>query len=371
MTALRETPLYERHQTLGARLVPFAGYSMPVQYTSILEEHAAAREAVALFDVSHMGQLHVEGSGSAALADRVCSRRMGDLAEGRVRYALLCNDAGGVVDDVTVYRTASDAFLFCVNAANIAKDRDWLESHAPSDARVRDASQDTALLALQGPHCVGGAGEARRRRPLGRAALPVRGIGGRRGAAAGVADGLHRRRRLRALRRGEACRGALGRPPGRRRSPRLRPSGLGARDTLRLEAALPLYGQELDDETTPFEAGLDRFVDLERDFLGAAALAEHRARGARRQLVGFAVQGRGIARSGYPILDADGQELGHVTSGAPSPTLGHPIGLGYVTPDRSAIGSPLSISVRSRQLDAEVVETPFVSGRTAGRPKPG
>ncbi|MEM7411945.1 MAG: glycine cleavage system aminomethyltransferase GcvT [Myxococcota bacterium] len=372
MTDLSKTPLFARHEALGGRMVPFAGFSMPVQYSSILEEHAAAREAVALFDVSHMGQLHLEGPGAAAFADRLCSRRMSSLAEGRVRYALLCNEAGGVVDDVTVYRTGSDAFLVCVNASNIDKDRGWCEQHAPSDVTVRDASTDTGLLALQGPACLAVLGALssddwdavkRFRFAAGRVA-DVAVLASRTGYTG--ADGFE-------LYCAAADVGALwdalldaGSDHG------LRPAGLGARDTLRLEAALALYGQELDDTTTPYEAGLDRFVELtadgeDRDFLGADALRHGQADGPRRRLVGFTVQGRGIARHGYPIVDA-GAEIGRVTSGAPSPTLGQPIGLGYVPPERSAVGTRLTIAVRQRELEAEVVPLPFVSGKTAGRP---
>jgi len=367
MTELRRTPLAALHERLGARMVPFAGFAMPVSYTSIIDEHRAARETAALFDVSHMGQIALEGAAAAACADHLCSRAMSTLAPGRVRYALLCNDAGGVVDDLTVYRTGDDAFLLCVNAANLAGDRAWIERHAPGGVAVRDESDATGLLALQGPASaailaeVDGAalGELRRFR-FARAEVAGRRVLASRTGYTG-ADGFEL-----------YCDAGDAAPlfealldAGREHG--LRPAGLGARDTLRLEAALPLYGQELDGETSPLEAGLGRFLELDRDFVGAAAIRHRRHAGAARALVGFEVTGRGIARSGYPVLAA-GEIAGRVTSGAPSPTLGRAIGLAYVPPAHAAIGTPLEIEVRGRAIPARVVETPFVSGKVAGRP---
>ena len=348
-------------------MVPFAGFSMPVQYTSIVEEHRAARETAALFDVSHMGQLALEGAGAPAAADRLCSRRMSDLREGRVRYALLCNEAGGVVDDLTVYRTGDASYLLCVNAANVEKDRAWIDTHLPAHATLRDESEATGLLALQGPAAAavlaevgGGALDALRRFRFARALLAGRRVLASRTGYTG-ADGFEL-----------YCDAADAAPlfealleAGRGHG--LRPAGLGARDTLRLEAALPLYGQELDDTTSPLEAGLGRFIELERDFLGAAAIRRRRAGGAAQLLVGFEVTGRGIARAGYPVR-ANGEVVGRVTSGAPSPTLGHAIGLAYVPPLHARIGAPLEIEVRGRGIAARVVETPFVAGKQAGAP---
>jgi aminomethyltransferase len=367
MTDLRRTPLAALHERLGGRMVPFAGFAMPVQYTSIVDEHRAARETAALFDVSHMGQIALSGPAAGDYADRLCTRAMSTLAPGRVRYALLCNEAGGVIDDLTVYRTGGDAFFLCVNAANTAVDLAWILAHAPAGAAVRDESEETGLLALQGPASaavlaeIGGAAlGALKRFQFARA--PLAGCHSVLASRTGYtgADGFELYCRARdAVALFEALLEA-GRAHG------LLPAGLGARDTLRLEAALPLYGQELDADTTPLEAGLARFVELERDFLGAAAIRRRRDAGATRALVGFEVIGRGIARGGYPVLAA-GARVGHVTSGGPSPTLQRAIGLAYVPPAFSALGTALEIEVRGRAIPARVVETPFVSGKTAGR----
>jgi aminomethyltransferase len=360
VTQLERTPLYDAHRRLGARIVPFAGFEMPVQYDSILEEHRAVRESAGIFDVSHMGQIHVEGPGATEAVERLVTCPVASLRPGRVRYGCLCNDEGGVVDDVTVYRKDADAFFLCVNAANVAKDREWIESHTATDAVVSDRSRETGLLALQGPasaailEAVSGseAGGLRRFRfetlsLAGHDALVSRtGYTGSDGfelylAASdteSVFDAL--------LRAGE--------PLG------LRPAGLGARDTLRLEAALPLYGHELDDTTSPLEARLDRFVKLDAGgFIGAEAIARRREAGHSRLLVGFELLDRGVARAGHTIA-AEGRPAGIVTSGAPSPTLGKCIGLGYVPPALAPEGSLFEVTVRARGIPARVVPTPFV-----------
>jgi aminomethyltransferase len=362
LSALLRTPLTEVHRALGARLVPFAGFEMPVQYTSILSEHAAVRERAGLFDVSHMGQLHLRGAGAIGDAERLLSCPVASLKPGRVRYGLLCNERGGVVDDVTLYRLAEDHLLICVNASNIAKDHAWFAAHCSAASELRNASDETCLLALQGP-----ASEAILQ-PLVAAELArvrffafvetrlagVRVLVSRTGythaggfelfGPAGGAEKLWR-----TLIEAGAAHG-------------LAPVGLGARDTLRLEAALPLYGHELDDETTPLEAGLARFVKLAAGgFIGAEALRAQHAHGVPRALAGFVVEGRGIARAGHALAHA-GAEVGRVTSGAPSPTLGKPIGLGYVPPPLAAVGTKLDVMVRGRAVSACVVETPFVRG---------
>ncbi len=368
MTELRRTPLAALHERLGGRMVPFAGFAMPVQYSSIVDEHRAAREAAALFDVSHMGQIALAGAAAGGYADQLCTRAMSTLAPGRVRYALLCNEAGGVIDDLTVYRTGDEAFLLCVNASNTAVDRAWIEKHAPAGVAVRDESDDTGLLALQGPASAAVLGElggsalaALRRFQFARVLLAGRPVLASRTGYTG-ADGFE----LYCDARDAAALFEALLEAGRGHG--LLPAGLGARDTLRLEAALPLYGQELDADTTPLEAGLARFVELEpdRDFLGAAAIRRRRDAGAARALAGFEVTGRGIARAGYPVLAA-GTRVGHVTSGGPSPTLQRAIGLAYVPPALTAPGTALEIEVRGRAIPARVVETPFVSGKVAGR----
>jgi aminomethyltransferase len=341
-------------------MVPFAGFEMPVQYTSILEEHRAVRERAGLFDVSHMGQIHLSGPGAVAAAERLVTCPVASLAIGQVRYGLLCNERGGVVDDVTVYRLADDALFFCVNASNIEKDFAWIREHAGPGARVEDRSAQSGLLALQGPAAaqvlravssLPPAGLKRFRFVEGQVAgVPV--LASRTGYTGSDGFELY----LEAA-RCEALWNALldaGRPLG------LLPAGLGARDTLRLEAALPLYGHELDDETSPLEAGLDRFVKRAAGgYLGAEAVEARATAGLTRHLAGFVVEDRAVARAGHALLH-DGVEVGRVTSGAPSPSLGKPIGLGYVPPRLAQPGTRLAVSIRDRAVPAVVVETPFV-----------
>ncbi len=370
MSALRETPLSRTHRDLGARMVEFGGFLMPVQYSSILAEHAAVRERAGLFDVCHMGEIHLSGPGAVAAAERLVTCPVASLAVGAVRYGCLCNERGGTVDDVTIYRTASDAVFFCVNAANIAKDLDWIRRHAAraGGVRVEDRSESTGLLALQGPQA-----EAILRRTTDLSIADLRRFRFCEGTVAGEpalvsrtgytgSDGFELY-----LRAGSvvavwnallAKGGSLG----------LEPAGLGARDTLRLEAALPLYGHELDDETSPLEAGLDRFVKLaEGGFLGCDAIRRRLAQGHTRALAGFVLEDPGVARAGYPVVSG-GREVGRVTSGAPSPTLGRSIGLAWVPPSLAPKGTAFAVRVRGRDLRARVVETPFV--RKAGRRVP-
>jgi aminomethyltransferase len=347
-------------------MVDFAGFRLPVHYTSIREEHAAVRSAAGLFDVSHMGQLTMTGAGAVVAASHLLSRRLDDLPVGRVRYALLCNERGGVVDDVTAYRLPGDEVMLCVNAANRDTDREWLAAHAGPGVSVRDDSDATALIALQGPRSADvlariAPAEATALRRFAFARVAVAGapaLVSRTGYTG--ADGFEIYCEAAAGPRVFEALLEAGKSFG------LRPAGLGARDTLRLEAALPLYGHELDEGTSPLEAGLSAFVDLAGDFVGAAAIRARRDAGHSRQLVGFVLEGRGVARQGHAVHHA-GRAVGAVTSGAPSPTLGKSIGLAYVVPALAAPGTALDIDVRGRALPAIVVETPFVRGDQAGR----
>ena len=360
MSELLTTPLHDLHVAAGARMVPFAGFSMPVQYGSIKAEHAQVREGTGLFDVSHMGQIHFSGAGAVATVERLVSCRVASLRPGRVRYGMLCNEEGGVVDDVTVYRVAADELFLCVNASNIEKDWRWCVRHSRGDAVLSNRSDATALLALQGPgseavlqsttdhaladllnfrfaaaECAGHPVTISRTGYTGSDGFELY-------APAAAAAGLW-----------EALLGAGASP-----------CGLGARDTLRLEAALPLYGHELDDDTSPLEAGLDRFVKLEAGgFIGCEAIRERQRRGDTRRLAGFELTERGVARADYPIAQR-GREVGMVTSGAPSPTLGKSIGLGYVPPALAEPGTEIQIIVRGRPVAAKIVATPFVTKHT-------
>jgi aminomethyltransferase len=357
----RATPLESRHAALGARMVDFAGWRMPIQYTGILEEHRAVRERAGLFDLCHMGELFVDGpeAGDALAAAVTTDPRT--LAVGRAQYSMICAPDGGTLDDLIVYRLAEDRFLVVANASNAAVVSDALaERFAGRRAVLDDRSLATALVAIQGP-----------------AALPILApLAGLDAAAIhyyGIAEGAVAGVPALVARTGytgedgfevfvEAAAGpaiwdallAAGRGSG------LVPVGLGARDTLRLEAGMPLYGNELDRQTTPFEAGLGRVVKLAKEggFVGRDALAKAAEAGPRRRLVGLAVRGRGIARHGHPVWAGD-RRSGVVTSGTMSPTLGVPIAMAYVAPGDSAPGTMLDVEIREARAAAEVVPLPF------------
>ena len=365
MSAGLRTPLHAAHVRRGGRMVEFAGFSLPVQYASILEEHAAVREAAGLFDVSHMGQLALSGPGALASVDRLLTRRISTAKPGVVRYALLCNERGGVVDDVTAYRRDDDVML-CVNAANIRKDSEWVAGHLAEGTSLRDESDATALLALQGP-----AAADVLRTLADESLVSLRRFTFARGPVAGRSVVVSRTGYTGADGDELYCAAADAEPlfealldEGAAHG--CRPCGLGARDTLRLEAALPLYGHELDDTTSPLEAGLGRFVDDDGDFFGAAAIRERARAGHSRALAGFVLEERGVARAGCTVSH-DGREVGLVTSGGPSPTLQKSIGLAYVPPPLAGAGTEIEVVIRGRGVRARIVETPFVRGTRAGR----
>lgn len=357
------TPLHDRHVAAGGRMVDFAGFEMPVQYEGggVIAEHTAVRTAAGLFDVSHMGEVFFEGPEALRALDGLVTNDLSALEDGQALYTVICNDAGGIVDDTVIYRFGADRLMVCVNAANRAKDYAFLKGRAAGDVRVTDASDAWGQIALQGPRFaailspfVPGLADMR----------PFRFVEAKlAGAACIVATTGYTGERGVEVFCPAAATGALwdllleaGRPHG------LRPCGLGARDSLRLEARMCLYGQDIDDTTTPIEAGLSWVVKLGKgSFVGRAALLAQKDEGVRRRLVGFEVTGRGIARHGHGILPADGgaAPIGHVTSGTMSPTLGKAIGLGYVPADLAAPGSELAIDVRGRAVPAVVVKGPF------------
>ncbi|HTO53432.1 MAG TPA: glycine cleavage system aminomethyltransferase GcvT [Myxococcota bacterium] len=355
---LARTPLWSRHHDAGAKLVPFAGWEMPVSYTGILEEHRAVRTRAGLFDVSHMGELRLRGPGALELAQRLFTNDVASAEPGRVRYGLLCLESGGAVDDVTLYRTGPGEVLFCVNAANAAADRDWMHeirARTRSRAEIVDESEATALLALQGPRALGivakltPPGFVRPRiwhfseTRLGD--LPVMlsrtGYTGEDGYEIFI-DG--------------ARAGALWDLLREAGGADLTPAGLGARDTLRTEAALPLYGHELDREHDPIEAGLERFVAFGTGFTGEPALLARRDAGPKRRLVGLVLEGRQVARPGFPIRSPHGD--GVVTSGTYAPTVDRSIALGYAPAGLTA-GARAEVEIRGKRVPCEVVATPF------------
>ncbi|MEL6615447.1 MAG: glycine cleavage system aminomethyltransferase GcvT [Bacteroidota bacterium] len=366
--ALRRTPLHPQHVALGAKMMPFAGWDMPVQYAGILDEHRAVREAAGLFDVSHMGEVAVTGPGAQAYVQHLVTNDVTRIVDGQAQYTVMCHASGGAVDDLLVYRKAEDDWMLVINASNIEKDLAHMRTvHASGDwdCTLSDLSDATALIALQGPlafEILASVTDAvpsdlpfyRFVAPEAGAFLgceaPIvshTGYTGEKGVeiycapseAAHVWEALLEAGRARGL----------------------QPAGLGARDTLRLESGFCLYGHELDDETTPLEAGLGWVVKLNAgDFVGAETLREQKASGVPRRLVGFVVEGRGIPREGYEIVQG-GEVVGRVTSGTQSPMLATGIGLGFVPNAKAhtAPGTPLAIRVRNREIAATVAKPPF------------
>ena len=359
--SLRETALVAIHRGLGARLIEFGGWLMPVQYSGILDEHRAVRERAGLFDLSHMGELFVEGAeaGDALAAVLVTDPRT--LAMGRAQYSMMLADDGGIVDDLIVYRLGSERFLVVANAGNAGVVSDQLAARLGTwKAVVDDRSLTTSLVAIQGPRSVEVLG------PVTDVDLAeVRYYAIAQGNVAGVPafvartgytgeDGFELFVDWAAGPTVWTAVMEAGRGAG------LLPIGLGARDTLRLEAGMPLYGNELDLATNPYEAGQGRIVKLDKpgDFVGRAALERVNRDGIAKRLVGLTITGRGIARHGHPVLDGD-RRTGVVTSGSHSPTLGHPIAMAYVAPDDGEPGTMLDVEIREQRVAAEVVPLPF------------
>ena len=354
---LKQTSLYDTHVSLGARIVPFGGWAMPIQYESILQEARAVRTNVGLFDVSHMGRLKLQGSGAAPLLSRVLSVGAISMRPGRARYCLICNEDGGIIDDCIVYRNDDEDFLLIPNAANTAAVTDWLDrwNTAPDTVSITNITAETAMIAVQGPQSIPmlnrfTADDISSVLPFNTiqtqfdgtdAMLAHTGYTGEDGfELIASAEDAARIWMLLVNEGAASC-------------------GLGARDVLRLEAGLLLHGNDMSVDTNPYEAGLERFVRPDRrGYVAREALLHARDEGVSRKLVGFFMTGRGIARHGYAICN-DGREVGEVTSGSPSPLLDRNIGLGYVPADFSEVGMRLQIDIRGRLVDAEVTSLPF------------
>lgn len=361
---LKRTPLYEVHCAAGAKMVDFSGWEMPVQYSGIVEEHKAVRDAAGLFDVSHMGEIEIRGPEASKLADYVTTNWASRLKPGQAQYSGLLYEHGGFVDDILVHKVAEDSFFLCVNAANQDKDFEHVRAANRFDCAVTNAGEKYAQLAIQGPKALAVA-----------QSLTEIALGGIRyywfadGAFAGV--------RARIARTGYTGEDGFeiyvppdaavrvwnsimdaGRPSG------LKPCGLGARNTLRLESAMPLYGHEIGASISPYEAGLGWIVKTAKgDFVGSAALQKQLDRGLTRKLTGFEMRGRGIGRDGYEVL-VGGQPAGWVTSGSPSPALNRNIGLCYLPLAHSGPGRKIDIVIRNQAVEAETVSTPFYKRRT-------
>ncbi len=357
--ALRRTPLHAAHVRAGARMIPFGGWDMPVQYAGIVEEHRTVRSAVGCFDVSHMGEFEFQGPDAIRALQRLTTNDVASLEIGQVQYSLLCYEDGGIVDDLTLYRLTDDHFMMTVNASNIDKDWAWVGHHLDGRVDARNVSEDTGLIAVQGPHA---------ERLVARLAdVDVPAIGYyrfRRGHVAGV-PGIISRTGYTGEDGFELYLPAAGTEKvwerllaeGKRDG--AAPIGLGARDTLRLEMKYPLYGNDIDQTTNPLEAGLGWVVKPAKGpFPGRDAIEGTRAAGPRRRLVGFEMVDRAVARHGYPILH-DGASVGVVTSGSYGPSVDRYVGIGYVPVALAAVGTAISVEVRGRGQAARVVKTPF------------
>jgi glycine cleavage system T protein (aminomethyltransferase) len=357
-TSLKRTPLFAAHVKAGARMVPFGGWEMPVQYRGIVEEHRTVRAAVGCFDVSHMGEFEVEGPGALPALQRLTTNDVAALEIGQIQYAVLCHAHGGIVDDLTVYRLAADRYMITVNAGNIAKDWTHVTIHGQA-GRWRDVSDATGLIAVQGPKAEALVGRL--------ADVDVTRIGYYRfahGKVAGVMtlvsrtgytgeDGFELYVAATDTERLWSALLDAGRADG------VAPIGLGARDTLRLEMRYALYGNDIDDTTNPLEAGLGWVVKPAKgEFLGREAIERVRAAGPARKLVGLEMTERAVARHGYPVVK-DGGPTGVVTSGSYGPSVDRYIALAYVGSAHAVIGTELGVEIRGQVKSARVVKTPF------------
>ena len=361
---MRRTPLFDKHTELGAKMVFFAGYEMPIQYEGIVAEHRAVRNNAGLFDLSHMGEFFFKGRGAGATLDRIVSSDIAGLAVGQARYGLLTNERGTIVDDVIVYRISDGEYMMVVNAANIAKDWEHVVAHKRgANVRLRDISDETGLLAVQGPRAEALLAPLT---TVGITLLPYYHFA--EGKVAGVEcfisrtgytgeDGFELYCRAGDLEQLWYAVAGDG---------RAEPCGLGARDTLRLEAAYPLYGNDIDDTVTPYEAGLGWIVKLDKgaDFVGLAALKQQKLAGVGRRLVGFQVlEPRVVARPGHDVY-LDGRKVDVVRSGTVTPTANAAVGLAYLPLAQAGPGTRFEIDVRGRRAAAESVKLPFVPHRT-------
>jgi aminomethyltransferase len=358
---MKTVPLHHVHIGLGAKMVPFAGFEMPVRYTSDLDEHHTVRNNVGVFDVSHMGEFSVKGPGALELIQKVTSNDASTLFDGKVQYSYLPNATGGIVDDLLVYRIKEDDYLLVVNASNIEKDWNWIQSNNEGKVAMENLSDQLCLFAVQGPNATAtlqkltavnlSAMEYYTFQIGEMAGLPNIIISATGYTGAGGFEIYVRNEDSEKM--WEAIFSA-GEEFG------IKPVGLGARDTLRLEKGFCLYGNDIDDATSPLDAGLGWVTKFTKDFINSAALKEQKASGVTKKLVGFEMIDRGIPRGHYELADADGNKLGEVTSGTQSPTLQKGIGMGYVPTAFSKPDTEIFVKVRDKMLKAKVVKLPFV-----------
>lgn len=357
---MKNTALTEKHISLGAKMVPFAGYNMPVQYEGINAEHATVRNAVGVFDVSHMGEFILKGENALDLIQRVTSNDASKLYDGKVQYSCLPNENGGIVDDLLVYRMDEKSYMLVVNASNIEKDWNWIQKFNTANVEMHNISDKTSLLAIQGPKA---ADALQSLTDMDLASMEYYTF--KKGVFAGVENVLvsatgytgaggfeiyfeneYGNQIWDAIFEAGAAYG-------------IKPIGLGARDTLRLEMGFCLYGNDINDTTSPIEAGLGWITKFTKKFTNADALLAQKEAGVAQKLVGFEMIDRGIPRHDYPIVDAEGNTIGTVTSGTQSPSLQKAIGMGYVKKDFAKEGTEIFIDIRNNKIKAKVVKFPF------------
>src|SRR6201996_673231 len=357
---MKNTALTDVHVALGAKMVPFAGYNMPVQYAGINAEHETVRKAVGVFDVSHMGEFILKGEKALDLIQRVTSNDASKLYDGKVQYSCLPNEDGGIVDDLLVYRIDEKTYMLVVNASNIEKDWNWISKFNTESVEMKDISDRTSLLAVQGPKAAD-ALQSLTDIDLGsmeyytfkkgtfagidNVLLSATGYTGAGGFEIYV-DNKDAEKLWNAIFEAGAAFG-------------IKPIGLGARDTLRLEMGFCLYGNDIDDATSPLEAGLGWVTKFNKEFTNSASLQQQKQDGTKRKLVGFEMIDRGIPRHDYEIVDADGNAIGKVTSGTQSPSLQKAIGMGYVDAAFAKEGTEIFINIRDNKIKAKIVKPPF------------
>ncbi len=359
---MKQTPFTDVHIQLGAKMHDFAGFNMPIEYTGILDEHATVCNAVGVFDVSHMGEFWINGPKALELIQKITSNDASKLKVGKIQYTSFINEKGGIIDDFLLYHMEEEKYMLVVNAGNIEKDWKWCEKQNTMGAILEDASELTALLAVQGPKAVE---LLQKLTDKDLSAIPYYAF--EYGTMAGVDNVIISNTGYTGAggfelyfypNQGEKMWNALfeaGKEFG------IKPAGLGARDTLRLEMGFNLYGNDMTEETTPLEAGLGWITKFTEgnDFIGRDVLEKQKAEGVTRKLCAFTLSERGIPRQGYKIVNSDGEDIGEVTSGTMSPMLKIGIGMGYVKPEYAKLGTEIFIQVRNKSLRAEVVKPPF------------
>ena len=357
---MKNTALSATHEALGAKMVPFAGYNMPVQYEGVNIEHETVRNAVGVFDVSHMGEFLISGLHSLELIQKVTSNDASKLTIGKAQYSCLPNETGGIIDDLIVYKIKEETYLLVVNASNIEKDWNWIQSQNTIGAEMRDLSEDYSLLAIQGPKAVE-AMQSLSSHDLSAIKFYNFVVGDFAGIEHVIisATGYTGSGGFEIYCKNSEVKQVWDKVMEAGANFGIKPIGLAARDTLRLEMGYCLYGNDIDDTTSPFEAGLGWITKFTKKFTNSEALEDEKRRGLERKLIAFELDERGVPRHGYDIVDGNGKTIGNVTSGTMSPSLSKGIGLGYVPNIFSEIGSKIHIQVRKKAIPATVVKLPF------------